>query len=367
MVGRWWHVLRSWPYTFGVLLALGVGLTAIVLSNELGIALKDPEGFLGPAYVRLPLIGLGFFALGVVPMAIRRAGWRHTWRGVREIVRDEWSWVRVAHIATGLITFYVCYVSYRNIKGFLPVLREGVNFDTMLGSWDYWLMFGNHPATVLHNVLGTGISAQVLATVYVSYLMLIPITLGAFLVLNRDYTLGAWYATALSLNWVLGTVSYYIFPSLGPAYSSPALFADLPETGVTQLQESLFYNAAQNLENPIDAPIWGIAAFASLHVSVTMTAVLFFQRTDQPRYIQVLAWVYFVLTVIATLYFGWHFIADDVAGAFIGWISVALAGWATGNGFWHQRHHKLQLTAEGDSPESGDSPVPDSGTLANPS
>ncbi|GEO90599.1 hypothetical protein AFL01nite_29260 [Aeromicrobium flavum] len=361
MVGRWWSVLRAWPYTFGVALAAGVGITAIVLSTHLGIALKDPDGFLGPAYVRLPLIGLAFFALGVLPSAIRRAGWRHTGRGIRDIVRDEWTWGRVGHIATGLITFYICYVSYRNIKGFLPVLREGVNFDTMLSRWDYWLMFGHHPADLLHDLLGTSISAQVLATVYVSYLMLIPITLGAFLVLNRDYTLGAWYATSLSLNWVLGAASYYIFPSLGPTYSNATLFDELPTTGVTQLQESLFVNAAQNYEDPTAAPIWGIAAFASLHVSVTFTAVLFFQRTDQPRFVQVAAWVYFVLTVIATIYFGWHFIADDVAGAFIGWISVALAGWATGNGFWHQRHHKIQLTAEGDSEAASGSD-----TLANP-
>lgn len=344
--------MRAWPYTFGVTMSLIVGITAIVLSERLGIALKDPEGFLGPAYVRLPLMGLAFFAMGVIPLAIRRAGWRHVIRGTREIVRDEWTWGRVLHIATGLITFYVCYVSYRNIKGFLPVLREGVNFDTMLSRWDYWLMFGNHPAELMHNVLGTGFSAQVLATIYVSYLMLIPITLAAFLVLNRDYSLGAWYATALSLNWVLGTVSYYIFPSLGPAYSNATMFSELPTTGVSQLQTSLFVNAAQNLENPTEAPIWGIAAFASLHVSVTMTAVLFFQRTDQPKFVQITAWVYFIATVIATIYFGWHFIADDVAGAFIGWISVAIAGWATGNGFWHQKHHKIQLTAEGDA-ESG--------------
>lgn len=360
MVGRWWRAARSWPYTFGVTLAAVVGIIAIVLSAELGIALKDPEGFLGPAYVRLPLMGLAFFALGIVPLALKRAGFRHFGRGVRDIIRDEWSWGRVAHIATGLLTFYVCYVSYRNIKGFLPVLREGVNFDTMLSRWDYWMMFGNHPAELLHNLLGIGFSAQILAAVYVSYLPLIPITLAAFLVLNRDFSLGAWYATALSLNWVLGAAAYYIFPSLGPAYTNGALFDSLEKTGVSQLQESLFRNAAQNLENPMDAPIWGIGAFASLHVSVTLTAVLFFQRTDQPRYLQVIAWVYFVLTVIATIYFGWHFIADDIAGAFIGWVSVAIAGWATGNGFWRQRHHKVQLTADGGSDSTAE------GTVAKP-
>ena len=37
-------------------------------------------------------------------------------------------------------------------------------------------------------------------------------------------------------------------------------------------------------------------------------------------------WVYFVLTVFSTLYFGWHYIADDVAGATIAVVSVWLGG-----------------------------------------
>ena len=71
MLRRWWDVLRAWPYTFGVALAAGIGITAIVLSAQLGIALKDPEGFLGPAYVRLPVMGLAFFALGILFIAWR--------------------------------------------------------------------------------------------------------------------------------------------------------------------------------------------------------------------------------------------------------------------------------------------------------
>src|SRR5690606_38648097 len=125
MVGRWWGVLRAWPYTFGVALAAGVGITAIILSAHLDVPLRDPGGFLGPAYVRVPLIGLGFFALAGLPVAVKRAGWRPSWRGIRDIIRDEWTWGRVAHIATGLLTFYICYVSCRNIKGFLPVIRDG--------------------------------------------------------------------------------------------------------------------------------------------------------------------------------------------------------------------------------------------------
>src|SRR5699024_3614155 len=38
------------------------------------------------------------------------------------------------------------------------------------------------------------------------------------------------------------------------------------------------------------------------------------------------------------LYFGWHYILDDIAGMGIGWASVTVAGWATG----HRRRRNLQ-------------------------
>ncbi len=352
MLSEWWRTLREWPYTFGVALSLFVGVFTIGLSQQLGIALKDPEGFLGPAYVRLPLIALAFFAIGVLPMAVRRAGFKGLHRGIARIIREEWSWARVIHIATGLTIFYVCYVSYRNLKSFLPTLLGDTRHDRFLFELDYWLMLGHPPEQVLHTILGTGIAAQVLSLVYVSYLMVVPLTLGAFLVLNRDASLGAWYATALSLNWILGVVSYFAIPSLGPAFYEPARFQLLPESGVTSLQNYLARNATNFYEDPTGPAIYGIAGFASLHVSVVLTACLFLRRTDQPKTLQTIAWTYMVLTGMATIYFGWHYFADVLGGAAIGWVSVAIAGWATGNGFLHQKHHKLQLTAEDEDSES---------------
>jgi hypothetical protein len=338
--------LRSWPYTFATGFSLCVGLLTVILAQVLDSPMRDPEGFLGPAWVRLPAIGLLFFAIGVVPMAIRRAGVRHLFRGIRDVIDEEWTWSRVFHIACGLLSFYICYVSYRNLKSFLPILVGNERHDKMLFEFDYWLMLGHSPEELLHNLLGTGIAAQILSTVYVSYLMLVPLTLGAFLVLNRDVSLGAWYATALCLNWMLGVVSYYIIPSLGPAFYEPARFEMLPETGVTALMNSLSRNAWSFYDDPAGPAIYGIAGFASLHVSVVLTACLFAERTNQPRMLRIIAWVYFGLTATATIYFGWHFLADIIAGAFIGWFSVAFGGWVTGNGFFHQSHHEIQLTAE---------------------
>jgi hypothetical protein len=44
-------------------------------------------------------------------------------------------------------------------------------------------------------------------------------------------------------------------------------------------------------------------------------------------------WVYFALTVLSTLYFGWHYVSDVVAGAAIAVVSVWLGALATGQRF----------------------------------
>src|SRR5699024_2492477 len=51
-----------------------------------------------------------------------------------------------------------------------------------------------------------------------------------------------------------------------------------------------------------------------------------------------ITWVFFGVTILATLYFGWHYILADIAGMGIGWASVTVAGWATG----HRRRRNLQ-------------------------
>ena len=323
-------MLRRNPYTFIGIVAMGFAAIAVTFSIRLDEPMADPEGFLGPAYVRLPLLALMFFAAGIIPQAIGRYGLKRVVWGVREVVRTDWTWARFGYITAGLLAFYTTYVSYRNLKNYLPDLRPP-SFDRDLDTLDHWLFFGNYPSDLLHDVLGTGIVAQVIAVIYVSYLMLIPITLGAYLVLNRDVSIGAWYATALSLNWILGTVSYYILPTVGPAFAFPVRFEVIDGTPASELQRSLFRSGRDVIENVDSTGIYGIAGFASLHVSVVFTACLFFQMTKIHPLLRTVAWTYFAGTVLATVYFGWHYVSDDIAGLLIGVVSVWGGAWATGN------------------------------------
>ncbi len=350
----WPRAFLRWPYAFAFCLSLTVGATAIYFSNKYNVGLKDPEGFLGPAYIRLPMLGILLFAAGIVPQAIHRYGIKHVPSGIRTILRTEWTLRRVAYAATGMVSFYICYVSYRNLKSYLPLIGGDTIHDRALLELDHFLFFGNNPAEVLHGFLGTTVTAQVLSTLYVLYLPVVPITVAAVLVLHRDLTVGAWYATAVSLNWVLGTISYYSLPSLGPAFYEPQRFADLPDNSATQLQMSLLRGAFNFKEDPQGDSIFGIAGFASLHVSVVFTLALFLHYAGIARAIRITAWVYLGFTILATLYLGWHYIADDIGGLLIGWMAVVIGAWATGN---TKRQKRKRLEAEQEAADGDDASV----------
>jgi membrane-associated phospholipid phosphatase len=79
--------------------------------------------------------------------------------------------------------------------------------------------------------------------------------------------------------------------------------------------------------------VQSVAGFASLHVAITLLVALMVQYTTRMRWLKIVFWVNFGFTVIATLYFGWHYIADDIAGVMIAFVSFYVGGIASGQKF----------------------------------
>ena len=50
-----------------------------------------------------------------------------------------------------------------------------------------------------------------------------------------------------------------------------------------------------------------------------------------PAVIRVAAWVFLALTIVATVYLGWHFFVDVLAGVVVGAAAFVMAARATGN------------------------------------
>jgi membrane-associated phospholipid phosphatase len=64
-----------------------------------------------------------------------------------------------------------------------------------------------------------------------------------------------------------------------------------------------------------------------------MLVALMVQYTINIRWLRIAVWTNFAITCIATLYFGWHYIADDVAGILIALVSFYIGGLASGQVF----------------------------------
>lgn len=294
-------------------------LVSIAVATRFGLPLRDPDGFVGPAYIRLPAAVLAMIAIDVVPRAIYRR------TRVLDVIRERYDRERIVAVAAGLAVFYLSYVSYRNLKGALPFARPGV-VDHHLLELDRLMAFGLDPAVVLHALFGTGVVAYVLSGVYLFYLGFVPLSLAAALVWGRSARTGSWYVTALCLNWLLGAASYYLVPSLGPVFVRPDLYADLPPSGVAAMQENLASARLAVLADPVGADtIASVAGFASLHVSVVFTAAIVAHRLRLHRLLRWSLWMFLGATMLATAYFGWHYLIDVVAGLALGAVAAAVA------------------------------------------
>ena len=232
----------------------------------------------------------------------------------------------------GIVCFYVVYVTYRNIKSFLPFVIE-TKYDRELHLLDHALLFGHDPATVLHTMLGTTVAAHVLSYVYLWFLPMVPLVVTAWLVWARNLSYGYWFVTSQCLAWTLGTISYYALPTLGPGFEYVALYQELAPTPSKQLMDSLDFTRAEVMAGSVGGAVQSVAGFASLHCAITLLVALMVQYTIQNKWLRAAVWANFGITVVATIYFGWHYIADDVAGILIALIAFYVGGIASGQKF----------------------------------
>jgi len=330
--GPWWAPLSRRPYVGAAALAVTMVVLAVGVSLAYDLPLRDADGITGSRMWMLLGTLTAFFALDIVPRVVRR-----TWLGggfgavVVGVLRERWSRRRLAAVAISLVSFYATYLAYRNLKSFLPFLVEQ-NQDRALIELDRSIFGGRDPAELLHDVLGTGVAAHVLSAVYLFYLAFIPISLGAALILSSNPVPGMWWVTALGINWTLGLATYYLLPAMGPAFADPQILAGLPDTGVAALQESLWSARTQVLRDPFSTgEVQSIAAFASLHTSVVFSAALIAHMVRVPAVLRWSLWAFLGLVILSTMYFGWHYLIDDVAGIAIGGIAVVGGAAVTGH------------------------------------
>ncbi len=286
---------RAYVVLIGV--AGTMGLLALLVSIRYDQPLLDPEGkFLGPSWARLPLLLLGAVLLDLLPRALWFSRMRP--KAMMPIVKERWAthWnrERMTLVVLGVVSFYVTYVSYRNLKSQLPFVRSttdpingdqvAVSYDRELYLLDKALFFGYNPGDVLHTVFGTQIVAFPLSSIYLAFLPLVPLSVTAWMVWSRNISFGYWYVTSQCLAWTLGTASYYALPTLGPVFERPAGYTDLAHTPTTDLVDSLnegrkAFRLGDYNGQGVEGIVNSVAGFASLHCAITLLVALMVQFT----------------------------------------------------------------------------------------
>ena len=195
--------------------------------------LVDPEGsFLGPSYIRLPLLLLGALLLDLLPRTLwllraQPEGDARASSGTgcaRTGPGSGWTLV-----ALGIICFYVVYVSYRNLKSFLPfVIDDEVRPRAAPARPRAALRPrpGDDPA---HRARRPASPRTSLSYVYLWFLPMVPLVVTAWLVWSRNLSYGYWFVTSQCLAWTLGTISYYALPTLGPGFEYVWLYTGAAE------------------------------------------------------------------------------------------------------------------------------------------
>jgi hypothetical protein len=317
--GDYSRTVRRSGLEFSTALAVASVIAAVSVAWSLGLSLHDPDGSTGPTYIRLPAIVALALLADIVPRSVIKAsGWRDLRRATASVWRERWTPANLRFMLLGLAGWYATYAAIRNLKGFVP-FANGNLYDSNLARLDRAMFFGHRPAEVMHDVLGTDFAAHILSFSYILWIVLLPASLAFALVWARHDRISSWWVTAVSVDWVLGVAINYALPTVGPIYERPGDFADLTTTGTTSLQQNMWTERVDVLSNPAGADtVQNIAAFASLHVAIAMTALMVAQRAGLHR---ALVWslrVFLVVTMLATVYFGWHYVSDVIAGLLLG-------------------------------------------------
>jgi hypothetical protein len=334
-------------------MSLCLAAATAVIAWVYDLPIRDPDGVAGPTYVRLPLILLLAVMVDVLP----RTAWRSrtALRSVKanllDVMRERWTLEHTRFAFVGLGAWYLTYVAFRNLKSFVPFVNRHL-WDTTLDRIDRALFFGNDPAVLLHQWLGEGVAAHFFSFVYIAWIGFVPASLVIALVWSRNGRAGSWYVTAVAVDWVLGALTYFLVPSLGPAYARPEDFSGLAHTANSDIILELMNDRHDVLVNPFTtSDVQTIAAFASLHVGITVTMLVMAELLSLHVALRWFLRIFLAITVVTTVYLGWHYFVDTIAGAALGYAGVAIAAWGTGNEMRRQVPVKadLSLSANADS------------------
>lgn len=313
-------------------------LLACVLSLVLGVPLRRPFSL----YLSKVGSGLAWYCCGLVVSlsALRllhieksvrfgeRSRWRDTWHEYRErflSFRQLLPDLRLVH-AVGLT-----FVVFINLKHFIPFVN-GRLYDSELAKMEKILCGGALASQTVVELLGKQ-WAPILAEGYALFFPYLGIIV-CTLILQRDARLKQEFCFAFSLLWFVGLLLVYFFPTYGPCFFFPQETPSFGPTTVLEMQEGLWRQRCFVLSNPASSlGAFLISGFPSLHLGAVVLGSIYAQRLSS--LLALFSWLFAALTFVTTIYFGWHYLADDVGAVVLALLIVRVSNGVFGEAERH--------------------------------
>jgi hypothetical protein len=271
--------------------------------------------------------------LGWIRLQVRRPGWS-AWQSALQRLRAELTFERVA---TVLVTIVLATLTTRTQGAWKDAIGY-YGWDALLASVDRTLHGGRDPWTYLWPVLGTPGLSRFVDVVYFSWYPLFTIGLVWQAWSPDSHARRQFWVTFALVLGLLGIVAAHLFASGGPVFYGGMVAGPNPFAPLLQQLASM------NLETPLIAvqlqqAVWAnyasgshefwiaISAMPSIHVAMPVLFACAIRRLG--NWASILAWGYVLVTLIGSVYLGWHYAIDGyvavVAVLGLWW----LAGWVT--------------------------------------
>jgi hypothetical protein len=308
----------SWLAGYWVVVGLFTVTTAI-RSAAIHVGFRDPGGEFFTRRLAASLLVFGLLALVDAAWRGRRSG--GSLRDAPKVLRTRWTAGRLTVVASGLAGYDAVYLCYHNMKSWNAFNAPR---DALLARIDRWLFLSHSPAVLLHDLLGQHVADYTLTAVYESFSTWVPLSVVVVLAFADHLRDAFVFVSSAAWVWILGIVSYYLIPTIGPFASAPRHFAGLPHTVVTSTQAQFVGQRLYLLQHPHDGDAFSqLAAFGSLHVGFTCMTMLVLRHFGF-RWAGRAMTVYLGAVMLATVYLGWHFAVDDIAGLAIAFAALRL-------------------------------------------
>lgn len=301
-------------------------LLTVLAYSLLGLELRNPR-FLYLQRIQsgalLYLCGLGLCIFLTRLLAIsegRRVGKLEghgaSWQRFRKYFLNRSLLLRDLRLLNAIALMFTVFV---NMKHLTPYLNAHL-YDTAFAEIDRLIFAGKIGVQWTQELFGPD-AVWWMSDAYTCFYSYTG-TLIVFFILLRGYSsLGQEFLAAFSLIWFLGILMVYLLPSWGPCFFYPDTVLGLPQSAVSKMQGELWYFKLRLDEEPFTRlSLFLISGLPSKHVAVVLLGCIYLARVRV--WLAVVSWIFLGLTVLSTIYFGWHYLIDDLAAIALVYLAI---------------------------------------------